>query len=254
MAIYSVPPTYLPLGETHTTRVDPDVYLSQRHRRWYRNSRGYAVCFDGPEIVYLHREITEAAPGQFVDHTNGNKLDNRRANLEIVTRTQNNRRRRVVNSASGYKGVHQRSETRFTARIHCQGRQYYLGTYLDAHTAALAYNRAAGKLFGHDGFLNPVGGRLSESDAEYVDDKLAGRPRSPRYRGRKRVQKRPSPFRGVYWERGRWRAKIGHQGKKVHLGYFDDEVPAAQAYDEAARRLHGERARLNFPQGGHPRG
>ena len=243
----------LPLGEHHSTRVDPDVYLRLRHRRWYRNSQGYAVCFDGSPIVYLHREITGAAPGQFVDHLNGDKLDNRRANLELVTRTQNNRRRHVATNPTGYKGVYQRGETRFAARIHCQGRQYYLGMYPTAETAALAYNHAAGQLFGDDAVLNPVGGQLPAPDVEYVEDKLAGRPRAPRYRGRKTVPKRPSPFQGVYWERGRWRAKIGHRGRKVHLGYFDDEIEAAQAYDAAARRLHGDRARLNFPWGGRPR-
>ena len=33
------------------------------------------------------------------------------------------------------------------------------------------------------------------------------------------------------------------------LGSFHDEIAAAQAYDEAARDLFGEHARLNFPNG-----
>ena len=33
------------------------------------------------------------------------------------------------------------------------------------------------------------------------------------------------------------------------LGSFRDEIAAAQAYDEAARELFGEHARLNFPDG-----
>ena len=33
------------------------------------------------------------------------------------------------------------------------------------------------------------------------------------------------------------------------LGRFRDEIAAAQAYDEAARELFAEHARLNFPDG-----
>ena len=38
-------------------------------------------------------------------------------------------------------------------------------------------------------------------------------------------------------------------GKNRSLGRFRDELAAAEAYDEAARELFGEYARLNFPDG-----
>ena len=59
-------------------------------------------------------------------------------------------------------------------------------------------------------------------------------------------------FKGIYWrrERGYWIAQIQiqKQGKRktVHIGRFFDAVAAAKAYDEAAKRLHGEFASLNF--------
>jgi hypothetical protein len=37
--------------------------------------------------------------------------------------------------------------------------------------------------------------------------------------------------------------------RKRYLGRFRDEIAAAEAYDEAARELFGEHARLNFPDG-----
>jgi hypothetical protein len=60
-----------------------------------------------------------------------------------------------------------------------------------------------------------------------------------------------SQFKGVCLESQtkKWRASIGVDGKTRRLGRFRDEIAAAQAYDEAARELFGEHARLNFPHG-----
>jgi len=58
-----------------------------------------------------------------------------------------------------------------------------------------------------------------------------------------------SGFKGVYWKKDmqKWAACIKREGKQKHLGYFDNEIDAAKAYDQAARKLHGEYASLNFP-------
>ena len=48
--------------------------------------------------------------------------------------------------------------------------------------------------------------------------------------------------------RGKWISSIQINGKTRHLGRFDDEQEAARAYDVAAKELHGEFARLNFPE------
>jgi hypothetical protein len=61
-----------------------------------------------------------------------------------------------------------------------------------------------------------------------------------------------SRFKGVSWCRrdNRWQAGIQQNGQRKALGRFDTEVDAALAYDEAARSLFGEFARLNFPKPG----
>jgi hypothetical protein len=56
-----------------------------------------------------------------------------------------------------------------------------------------------------------------------------------------------SHFKGVGWYKpyGKWRAKIMVDYRTIHLGYFASEEDAARAYDEAARKYHGQFARLN---------
>jgi hypothetical protein len=57
-----------------------------------------------------------------------------------------------------------------------------------------------------------------------------------------------SRFKGVTFDKKRknWIARIKYMRKPVWLGSFETEIEAARAYDEAARKYHGEFARLNF--------
>jgi hypothetical protein len=63
----------------------------------------------------------------------------------------------------------------------------------------------------------------------------------------KRSLRGSSRYKGVYWKKdcGRWRAQIGVHGKSIHLGYFQNEIDAALAYNEAALDRFGEFALLN---------
>ncbi len=56
-----------------------------------------------------------------------------------------------------------------------------------------------------------------------------------------------SKYKGVSWlsKPGRWAAQIGINGKNILLGTFNCEKTAAIAYNEAAKKYHGEFARLN---------
>lgn len=64
----------------------------------------------------------------------------------------------------------------------------------------------------------------------------------------KKYKTNTSGFMGVYWRsnRRKWVAMIYVDGKRRYLGHYDAPEEAAVAYDEAAIRLHGEFATLNF--------
>jgi hypothetical protein len=47
-----------------------------------------------------------------------------------------------------------------------------------------------------------------------------------------------------------WDVSIRMNYESIRIGRFTSEEEAARAYDEAARRLHGEFARVNFPRDG----
>lgn len=55
-----------------------------------------------------------------------------------------------------------------------------------------------------------------------------------------------SGYKGVSFdkEKGTWKAMIGFEGRKIHLGYFASAEKAADAYRAAAIKYHGRFARV----------
>ena len=60
-------------------------------------------------------------------------------------------------------------------------------------------------------------------------------------------QNNTSGYKGVGWQKtqGYWSSKIQKDGIKYHLGFFDDPIEAAKAYNKKALELHGEFAYQN---------
>jgi len=58
-----------------------------------------------------------------------------------------------------------------------------------------------------------------------------------------------SKYKGVsrHTRGKKWTAVIQLNKKTYFLGYFENEIDAARAYDKKAKELHGQFACLNFP-------
>ena len=94
------------------------------------------------------------------DHSNGNGLDNRRANLRPATVTQNSANQRPRRGTSSrYKGVRWCKKSRkWRAGIKVNGRERHLGLFTSEEDAARAYNEAALGAWGEYAYLNQTQG------------------------------------------------------------------------------------------------
>jgi hypothetical protein len=98
----------------------------------------------------MHCVLLLTDDGMEVDHANGDRLDNRLANLRPCSSSQNkcNSVMRSDNT-SGYKGVTwSKKSKKWRARIYLSGREKNLGWFSTAHDAYEAYNNAAMSAYG----------------------------------------------------------------------------------------------------------
>lgn len=149
------------LTQGYETVVDDDDYSLVCDVRWKilksRHHR-YAVRNTPRGAVLMHRYIMDAPAHLFVDHINGNGLDNRRCNLRLATRADNVRNRRKTTGSSQFKGVYwSKAHSVWHAQISdTVGGTRFLGFYDDERHAAVAYDRAAVEAYGEFANLNGV--------------------------------------------------------------------------------------------------
>lgn len=166
----------------------------------------------------MHR-LLMGFPETQVDHINRNRLDNRRCNLRICTKTDNAHNVAKLNipfPKSTYKGVGA-SGNKWVAML-CG---FHLGSFITQEEAAQAYDKAARHYYGEYAFLN-FPDVFFDKPVRFVDF----------YPEKK---KPTSSYMGVSWFGAeqkrikRWRAT--YKGK--HIGYFLTEEEASEAYQEA---------------------
>jgi hypothetical protein len=171
---YGYPFRRIMLGKGYYAIVDPEDYDRLIEYKWYKvNCDGIFYASNIEKIngrmvnrkmhrLVLQKQLREAQKGTrvklVVDHINHNGLDNRKANLRIVTPRQNSWNRRYKNKAacsSRFMGVSWRKcMSKWQARITVRGKTLFLGYFDNQIDAAKAYDRAVLKYRGTYGALN----------------------------------------------------------------------------------------------------
>ena len=149
------------LTQGQSTKISKGDFDKVRPYKWYavKRRKGYWACAhsllpDGTKKnISLHRLLLEPDEDHVVDHINMNPLDNRRENIRIASRSQNQMNRRVSsNNTTGYKGVSIDSRSgKFIASISVNCKFIRLGTFQTAEEAAKAYAEASRKYHGEYG-------------------------------------------------------------------------------------------------------
>lgn len=144
--------------------VDDEDFDSLSLFNWHLSTDGYAERTERHgrgvrESIFMHRVVAGTPRGMCTDHINGNTLDNRKENLRICTKAQNNFGRRSHKNKVGgvtYRGVHLRYGTRYVAAIKFGGKYHHISSHDTAEDAAIVYNVAAQLFFGEFAALNDV--------------------------------------------------------------------------------------------------
>ena len=140
------------LSNGYETIVDDDDYDRLAHEKWHgaKGRSGIYVCTGGKPSIRMHRMIMGAKPGMFVDHVNGNPLDNRKENLRVCSNAENIRNsRKYSTNQSGYKGVSfVERKKKWAAKITFNYKKYFLGYFKTKEEAFEAYKSKAKEFFG----------------------------------------------------------------------------------------------------------
>lgn len=149
---------FIPLTKGKWAKVSCDDYESISSHKWYADNQGYAARKvwnkekKSPDKILMHWDVTG---GKEIDHSNGDKCDNRRDNLRAATRSQNGGNQKPRGGTSKFKGVYwNKADKRWMSRVMLNYRGYHLGSFTDEEDAAIMYNVAAQFVFGEFARLN----------------------------------------------------------------------------------------------------
>ena len=111
-------------------------YMSAQRDSGYA-MRNYRKENGKQSLMTMHELLIYRFPDMEIDHKDRNKLNNQKANLRSVTRSQNQRNKGLTkNNTSGYKGVHwNKSRNTWVATVALNGRPVYLGSFTNKKDA-----------------------------------------------------------------------------------------------------------------------
>lgn len=139
---------------TSTFYFDLDDLPIVQSRRWYVDNDGYLTSsyyyLGRLRIVRFHRIVANAKPGQWVDHRDKNRANNRKENLRCCSFSENNRNRGLyATNTSGVTGVtFDKRRKRWAASITYNSKRIFIGRFQNKEDAIAARLETEIRLFG----------------------------------------------------------------------------------------------------------
>ena len=101
--------------------------------------------------IFMHRLVMQAAPGQIVDHIDGDGLNNKIKNLSFTSRQGNkaNQHHGLVRKTSSFIGVSKKKDRNcFVVQMKIDGKAKFIGSSLIEEDAARIYDAKAREIYG----------------------------------------------------------------------------------------------------------
>jgi hypothetical protein len=156
---------FFPINKAMSALVDIADYRNIKDYKWHIVKKGntFYARWDKRNdfrhiVIFMHHLILGDKEGLYIDHINGNGLDNRRCNLRHCSHKQNMANRYGnSNSSSKYKGVSwHKDKEMWCAYIFENNKLNHLGYFINEHEASLEYNKNAERVFREFAKLNKV--------------------------------------------------------------------------------------------------
>lgn len=152
-------------NSTVVALVDDEDYDDLIQFEWFEHNKGYVVRYFKASYEFMHTRVLKNQSALLADHINGNKWDNQKHNLRLVTKSDNNQNQNIrKDSTTGLKGVtYNQRIGKYQSKIQVNGVRIHAGTFETAQQAADAYDVLAIKHFGPDAQTNK---KIQERKAE----------------------------------------------------------------------------------------
>jgi hypothetical protein len=196
---------------------------------WSLTKKCYCAAHIDGKKIRMHIHILKA---KFIDHVNGNGLDNRRSNLRMLGFAGNAQNKAVPSTASSrYLGVTREKNGTFIARTNVNGKLKHLGVFDEEVDAARAYNE----------FVLTIYDKPKLNDVPDLPEGVTTE--SLRRTAASLRNAKPEPedvalakkFKGLHPRRKNCcGALLDTSEATLSLGDYRSVVQAAQAYNEAA--------------------
>ena len=181
------------------------VYLNKPNNQGYLTVRFKGGLYFQHRLIYCLHTEQDIPVNLFIDHLNGNPTDNRVVNLRLVTHRENQQN----------KGYHRQGGLVGAQYRKCGKNWKTMLRLADGRYVSLGYFNT--ELEANTRYLEAL--KLIHLTKEEIQKHF-------------NVAQFTSKLKGVSWHKskGKWRACITVNGKSKHIGYFDSEEEAHEAY------------------------